>query len=149
MRHLFKYLFLSGFIALFVLASAPQAIAQQSVVAHKPGALVILDHTVYVIGKGIKRGFPSLNEFLTYHYRLSRLVAGNAADAALVEGPPIHAKPGSLTVDLRDMQTVYLIGKDGEKKGFTSQVSLKKYRKKKSVIWPIDLSAYPLGSPIE
>ena len=33
--------------------------------------------------------------------------------------------------------------------GFVSAVALQKHRKKKTVIWPIDLTGYPVGENME
>lgn len=116
---------------------------------HKSGSLVIIDKTIFLIGSGQRRGFQSWNEFLSYNYRMSRLVTANDADKSLPEGPPVRAKAGTLALDTADNQTVYLIGKSGEKRGFTSAGALKKYRKKKMVIWPINLSGYPIGTNLD
>jgi len=116
---------------------------------HKPGSLVKINQTVYLLSASQKRGFQSLNEFLTYHYRASRIMPANVADLFLFEGPPMRAKPGTLALDTSDGHTIYLIGKDGEKRGFVSAAAFRKYRKKSSVVWPIDLSSYPIGKNIE
>lgn len=141
-------LVLSVVICLTVIA--PSALAQQSLVTpHKAGSLIVLDKTIFLVGYGSRRGFPTLNEFLTYNYRRSRLVNGNSADRELVEGPPMRAKSGTLVLDTTDNRTIYLIGKKGEKRAFTTPVALQKYRKKKTVVWRINLSDYPLGENME
>jgi hypothetical protein len=127
-------------------------ILNSSVVApHKAGTLVRDGKAIYLIGNGQKRGFLSLNEFLSYRYRLSRIVIANEGDKLLVEGPPMRAKPGTFALDISDGRTIYLIGKNGEKRGFASAEAFRKHKHKKRglVIWPINLSDYPTGSVIK
>jgi hypothetical protein len=61
----------------------------------------------------------------------------------------MRAKPGSFVLDTSDNRTVYLIGKNGEKQALTSYATFLRLRKKNTVIWPINLNGYPVGSNIE
>ena len=124
--------------------------AEESVIyQHKPGSLVRDGQTIFLVGKGFKQGFASLNEFLSYRYRLSRIVMANSADRQLSEGPSLRAKAGSLVLDAVDHKTVYLIGKQGQKQGITSPVAFWKYKKKNTILWLIDVTNYPVGNNIE
>lgn len=139
--------------ALTFLIYAPVARAQSPApvagFSHKPGTLVRDGQTIFLIAKGYKQGFSSLNEFLTYKYRLSRIVMANLGDKQLTEGPPKRAKPGSLVLDSVDHRTVYLIGKQGEKRGIATPAAYWRYKKPSIVLWSIDLSNYPVGDIIE
>lgn len=140
----------------FFLLNAPivqaQVVQQQTVstkLAHKPNSLVRDGQTIFLIGKGYKQGFVSLNEFLTYKYRISRIITANSGDKALPEGQPMRAKAGSLVLDSSDRKTVYLIGKQGEKRGLATSAAYWRYKKPKTILWSIDLSRYPTGDIIE
>jgi hypothetical protein len=116
---------------------------------HKSGSLVRDGNTIYLLSKKQKRGFTSLNEFLTHNYRAARIMPANSGDKLLPEGQPMRAKPGSLVLDSSDGRTIYLISKTGEKQGLVTPEALKKYKKKTTKIWSIDLSKYPVGDPIQ
>ncbi len=138
-------------VALTAVLYLPRLVQAQttSTFPHKPSTLVRSGPTIFLVGKGYKQGFASLNEFLTYNYRLSRIVAANEADKQLVEGPTKRAKPGSLVLDILDHRTVYLIGKQGEKRGLATPAAYWRYKKKNMVLWSIDVSGYPMGDIIE
>jgi hypothetical protein len=145
-----RKLFCAVLLATLSAGLLPQpALAAGADSSHKSGTLVIVDRTIYLVGTAQKRGFLSWNEFLSYNYRASRIKEANEADKLLFEGPPMRARPGTLALDTADRRTIYLIGKDSEKRGFSSAAALKKYKKKKTVIWPIDLGNYPIGPNID
>lgn len=142
----------TSFLALFLL-NAPiaqaQTLPQAGALTHKPGSLIRDGQTIFLISKGYKQGFVTLNEFLTYNYRISRIVTANSADKALPEGPPMRAKTGTLVLDASDRRTVYLIGKQGEKRGLATSAAYWRYKKPKTILWSINLSNYPVGDIIE
>jgi hypothetical protein len=72
--------------------------------AHRPGVLVNLNGTVYLVGSSSLLGIPSLEVFNSWGYSFADSVSGNAADAAMAKsGVMVSRQAGQLNPD-----TVYL-----------------------------------------
>ncbi len=128
--------------------------------AHPDGTLILDGQTVYLIANQQRNGFRDPQEFASYGYQFSQTVPANDADRALAAGPVMKAMTGTLTLDKSDNRTVYMVGRNYTKRGFSSYsvfADLGYAGKGKGSstaagpingLYKINLSDYPAGSPI-
>src|SRR3989344_252649 len=97
-----------------------QVLGVTTSVAHPNGTLILDGKTIFVIKDGKRSGFRNPEEYFSHGYAFSQTVPANDADRALTEGPVIKALEGALVLDAQDSHTVFMIGLNGTKRGFTS-----------------------------
>ena len=88
--------------------------------AHPNGTLILDGQTIYLIQNQKRYGFRNEAEYLSYGYKFSQAVAINDADRLLPTGDILKAMTGTVVLDGSDNRTVYLIGANSVKRGFTS-----------------------------
>ena len=116
--------------------------------AHPSGTLVLDGSTVYLIVNGTKVGFRDQQEYLSFGYQFSQLVLATAADKALPSPSINKAMEGTLVLDASDGKTVYMIGLNSTKRGFTSESVFKSLGYSFANLPKINLNDYPTGDPI-
>ena len=117
--------------------------------AHPDGALILNNGTIYLVVGGTRRGFRTPEEFFSYGYKFSQAVPANQADMGLPEGNILKAMAGSLVLDSADDITVYTIGQNGIKIGFTSESVFKNLGYNFGNLLKINLSDYSAGPVID
>ena len=117
--------------------------------ARPNGTLINDNGTIYLVKNGKRLGFRNEKEYLSHGYRFSQAVPATAADRALAsESAVAKAMEGTLVLDASDGRTVFMIGLNGAKRGFTSFDVFKGLGYNMTGVPKIDLSDYPSGSPI-
>ena len=126
-----------------------QVLGASTTGTHPDGTLVSIGQTVYIVQNGQLHGFRNQAEFATYGYSFSQVVPANSQDEALPINPSVvKAKPGSLVLDASDNRTVYIIGSDEAKHGFTSEQILLQLGYSDVGLPVIDLGDYTPGEAI-
>ncbi len=124
---------------------------------HPDGTLVLDGGTVYLIAGGQLHGFRDPQEFASYGYKFSQDVPISDADKLLPQGDIMKAMVGTLALDTSDNRTVYMVGQNYTKRGFSSYAVFQGlgYVKGSSTspapisgLFKINLSDYPSGTPI-
>lgn len=117
--------------------------------AHSNGTLILDGQTVYLIKDGQRYGFRNEEEYKSHGYNFSQVVPANAADLALpMSTGVVKALEGTLVLDVVDGRTVYMIGSNGTKRGFSSAAIFIALGYKFENLPAINLGDYPSGSPI-
>lgn len=117
--------------------------------AHPNGTLILDGKTVYLIKDGKRVGFRDANEYKSHGYNFGQAVAANAQDKAMPQAEFVQkALEGTLVLDASDGRTVYMIGLNGVKRGFTSMTVFTGLGYNLSGVPKINLSDYPTGAPI-
>src|SRR3989344_2784108 len=104
--------------SVYVLAVKPTVAAPAG--AHHNGTLVIDGLTIYLVKDGKLIAFRDPEEYKSYGYNFSQAVAINDTDKSLAVASIAKAMQGALVLDARDNRTVYMIGQNGVKRGFTT-----------------------------
>src|SRR3989344_198800 len=116
---------------------------------HPNGTLIIDNGTVYLIKDGTRYGFRDAAEYLSHGYSFGQAVAANAQDMALPQSTFVQkALEGTLVLDASDNVTVYMVGLNGTKRGFTSTGVFTELGYNFANLPKINLSDYPAGAPI-
>ncbi len=137
-----------------VVASSPslagQVLGASTTAPHPDGTLVLSGQTVYLIRSGERYAFRNAAEFETYGYSFSQVVPANSGDLVLpfTAQNILKAKAGSVILDASDRKTVYIIGENGSKQGFTSARAFSQHGYSFAGLPVIDLSDYPPGPVI-
>lgn len=116
--------------------------------AHSNGTLVIDGNTVYLIANGKRVAFRDANEYKSHGYNWGQLVAANATDKSLAVDTVQKALEGTLALDASDNKTVYMIGPNNTKRGFTSEAVFKQLGYTYKGLLKINLSDYTTGAVI-
>jgi len=94
-------------------------------------------------------GFRDAKEYQSHGYNFGQAVSANAQDKALPQAEFVQkALEGTLVLDASDNRTVYMVGLNGTKRGFTSMAVLTGLGYNLSGLPKINLSDYPAGNPI-
>lgn len=118
--------------------------------AHPNGTLILDGKTVYVIRRGKRLGFRDSAEYNSHGFTFAQVVTANSADKQLpLDSNIVTAREGSLVLDANDGRTVYVIGPNKTKRGFTSMAVLTGLGYKLNGLIKINLSDYASGPPIE
>jgi hypothetical protein len=104
--------------------------------------------TVFLIQNGSRAGFRTEAEYLTYGYNFSHVVYSNQGDNSLPFQTIRKAMEGTLVIDAQDNRTVYMVGLNATKRGFTSSTVFNALGYKFANLPKINLSDYPAGAPI-
>ena len=116
---------------------------------HPNGTLIIDNGTVYLVKNGTRYGFRDAAEYASHGYSFGQAVAANAQDMALPQAAFVQkALEGTLVLDSSDNTTVYMVGLNGTKRGFTSASVFTQLGYKFANLPKINLSDYPAGAPI-
>lgn len=124
---------------------------QSELQPHPNGTLINHNGTIYLIKDGKRYGFRDPQEYASYGYRFSQAVPANNKDMELslaAENNILKAMPGSLVLDTSDNRTVYMIGQNGTKRGFTTESAFYGLGYNYSNLFYINLSDYPTGAVI-
>jgi hypothetical protein len=116
--------------------------------AHSNGTLVLDGTTVYLISDGKLVAFRDANEYKSHGYNWGQLVAANASDKSMAVGSVQKALEGTLALDASDNRTVYMIGSNNTKRGFTSEAVFKQLGYNYKGLLKIDLKDYTTGPTI-
>ncbi|MBI2356194.1 MAG: carboxypeptidase regulatory-like domain-containing protein [Candidatus Doudnabacteria bacterium] len=117
--------------------------------AHSNGTLVNDNGTIYLIKSGKRIGFRNEAEYKSHGYNFGQAVAANAQDKTLPQAEFVQkALEGTLVLDAADNKTIYMIGSNGTKRGFTSESVFKGLGYNFKDIPKINLSDYPPGPPV-
>ncbi|MDP4001282.1 MAG: hypothetical protein Q8P83_03505 [bacterium] len=117
--------------------------------AHSNGTLIIDNGTVYLVKNGTRYGFRNEQEYLSHGYNFGQAVAANAQDMALPQSQFVQkALEGTLVLDSSDGRTVYMIGLNGTKRGFSSESVFLALGYNFANLPSINLTDYPAGDPI-
>jgi len=116
--------------------------------AHPNGTLILDGQTIYLIQNQKRFGFRNEAEYLSYGYKFSQAVVINDADRLLPTGDIMKAMTGTVVLDGSDNRTVYLIGVNSVKRGFTSAEVFKGLGYSFAGLPVINLADYPVGDPI-
>jgi hypothetical protein len=117
--------------------------------AHPDGTLVLDGSTVYLIKDGQKAAFRDPEEYQSYGYKFSQAVAVSEEDKALpLQSEIIKALEGTLVLDKADGKTVYMVGTNGTKRGFASEVAFKGLGYKFENLYRVNMNDYPSGAAI-
>jgi hypothetical protein len=87
---------------------------------HADGTLILDNGTIYLVKDGKRQGFRTSEEYFSQGYSFSQAVPASASDLALPAGNVVKALEGTLVLDKTDNRTVYMIGQNGTKRGFTT-----------------------------
>ncbi|TRZ49152.1 hypothetical protein D4S03_08725, partial [bacterium] len=116
---------------------------------HPNGTLILDGTTVYLLKGGKRVGFRNPEEYFSYGYNFGQLVSASAQDKALSADPAVaKALEGTLVLDKSDNRTVYMIGPNGTKRGFTTAQVYKQLGYTFKNLAKIDLSDYTAGPAI-
>ena len=104
---------------------------------------------MYLIKDGKRIGFRNEKEYLSHGYNFSQVVPATAADKTLPSAAAVEkAMTGTLVIDASDGRTVYMIGANGVKRGFTSIEVFRGLGYNFNGVPKIDVSDYPAGPAI-
>ena len=119
--------------------------------AHSNGTLVLDGQTIYLIRDGKRFGFRDPDEYKSHGYEFEQAVAATAGDKALPfsESDIIKSLEGTLVLDTVDGRTVYMIGTNNTKRGFTSEAVFKALGYSFADLIRINLADYPAGPVID
>ncbi|OGE75967.1 MAG: hypothetical protein A3C85_00705 [Candidatus Doudnabacteria bacterium RIFCSPHIGHO2_02_FULL_48_21] len=130
------------------LQTGGQVLGETITNVHPNGTLILDNGTIFLIKDGKRSGFRNPEEYFSHGYTFSQTVAANSADKATAEGSVMKALEGALVLDKADGRTVYMIGLNGTKRGFTSADVFKGLGYSFNGLLKIDLSDYTTGNPI-
>ncbi len=117
---------------------------------HPNGTLIINNGTVFLLKDSQRVGFRDSEEYRSHGYNFAQVVDATSGDMSR----PLHsliakAMVGSLVLDSSDGRTVYMIGENNTKRGFTSSEVFRGLGYTFRNLFTINLSDYNLGSNIE
>lgn len=116
---------------------------------HPNGTLVLDGKTVYLIKDGKRVGFRNPEEYKSHGYSFGQAVAANAHDKAMPQAEFVEkALEGTLVLDAQDGKTVYMVGANNTKRGFTSAAVFKALGYSFANLLKINLSDYSAGPAI-
>jgi hypothetical protein len=120
--------------------------------SHPNGTLVLGSDgkTVYLIKDGQRYAFRDAAEYKSHGFSFSQIVPASPTDNALplVTGNIIKALEGTLAIDSADGKTVYMIGLNNTKRGFSSAKVFSELGYSFANLPKINLSDYQLGPVI-
>lgn len=117
--------------------------------SHHPNGTLVLDgQTIFLIRDGNRAGFRNPEEYFSHGYRFDQAVPANDADLSLPAGEIIKALEGTLAIDDSDNRTVYMVGLNGTKRGFTSELAFRRLGYMFGGLPTINLTDYPKGEDI-
>jgi len=116
--------------------------------AHSNGTLVLDGTTVYLIQNGKRVAFRDANEYKSHGFSFGQLVAANASDKFMAVASVQKALEGTLALDASDHRTVYMIGPNNTKRGFTSDAVFKQLGYNYKGLLTINLGDYATGAVI-
>jgi hypothetical protein len=113
--------------------------------------LIIDNGTVYLIQNAERFGFRDAAEYQSYGYNFDQVVPANAADLQLPfdAGNILKAMAGTLAVDASDGKTVYMVGSNYTKRGFTSVAVFQALGYSFDNLPRINSADYPVGPMID
>lgn len=122
-----------------------QVLGEQTSTAHPNGTLILDSQTIFIIKNGQRHGFRNPEEYFSHGYAFRQAVTASDADRALPEAAPMKALEGTLVLDATDGRTVYMIGVNGAKRGFTSAEVFHQLGYSFEGLLTINLSDYTAG----
>ena len=125
-----------------------QVLGESATNSHPNGTLILDGQTIYLIQNQKRYGFRNEAEYLSYGYKFSQAVVINDADRLLPTGDILKAMTGTVVLDGSDNRTVYLIGANSVKRGFTSAEVFTALGYSFAGLPVINLADYPAGDPI-
>jgi hypothetical protein len=125
-----------------------QVLGESAINSHPNGTLILDGQTIYLIQNQKRYGFRNEAEYLSYGYKFSQAVVINDADRLLPTGDILKAMTGTVVLDGSDNRTVYLIGANSVKRGFTSAEVFTALGYSFAGLPVINLADYPAGDPI-
>lgn len=116
---------------------------------HPNGTLINHNGTIYLIANQQRLPFRDSAEYMSHGYKFSQVVVASVSDMYLPEGAIQKAMAGALVLDKSDGKTVYMIGQNGTKRGFTTPAVFSGLGYSFTDLLEIDLTDYEVGEVID